>query len=59
MNEQVPHILIVDFGSQYTPLILRKLRECGFRAQFVDPHLDRVNTTQVGGIIFIGWPRQY
>jgi GMP synthase (glutamine-hydrolysing) len=56
LNEQASQILIVDFGSQYTPLILRKLRECGFRAQFVDPYLEHVDTTKVSGIILSGGP---
>lgn len=49
-------ILIVDFGSQYTPLILRKLRECGFTACFVDPHKESVDTSLAEGIILSGGP---
>lgn len=35
--ESVPQILIVDFGSQYTELIARKLREMGYQSSIRTP----------------------
>ena len=56
MKEKSAQILIVDFGSQYTPLILRKLREKGFSAAFVDPKKEEVDTSSAKGIILSGGP---
>lgn len=56
MNTSVAHILIVDFGSQYTPLILRKLRELGFSGSLVSPHDKSPDLSQVKGIVLSGGP---
>ena len=32
-----PQIQVVDFGSQYTQLIIRRLRECGYFAKLYNP----------------------
>ena len=31
--EEVKHVAVVDFGSQYTQLIVRRVRELGFFAK--------------------------
>ena len=50
--------LIIDFGSQYTQLIARKLRELGVRSEVVTPRigLDEVNARKPKGIILSGGP---
>jgi len=51
-------ILIVDFGSQYTQLIARRVRECGIYSE-IHPYnisMDRVKSLSPKGIIFSGGP---
>lgn len=51
-------ILILDFGSQYTQLIARKVRECGVYAE-IHPFsllLDKIIEMQPVGIILSGGP---
>jgi GMP synthase (glutamine-hydrolysing) len=48
-------ILIVDFGSQYTQLIARRIRELGVYSEIVNP--DNVSVTdKVKGLILAGSP---
>jgi GMP synthase (glutamine-hydrolysing) len=51
-------ICIVDFGSQTTHLIGRRLRQLGVKAAFVNPEdtLDFVTTNHPAGIILSGGP---
>lgn len=50
-------ILIVDFGSQYTQLIARRVREIGVYSEiFAYDLLDRVDITKFTGIILSGGP---
>lgn len=54
-------IMIVDFGSQYTQLIARRLREQGFYCELVDPQqvnarLQALTLPPVRGIILSGGP---
>lgn len=51
-------LLIVDFGSQYTQLIARRLREQGFFCELVDPDqvVRRLQADAVRGIILSGGP---
>ena len=56
MKKLPADILIVDFGSQYTPLILRKIRELGFTGAFIDPHEEEVDYSQAKGVILSGGP---
>ncbi|MFX4228304.1 MAG: glutamine-hydrolyzing GMP synthase [Porticoccaceae bacterium] len=50
-------ILIVDFGSQYTQLIARRVREIGvFSEIFAYDLLDRVNLENYQGIVLSGGP---
>src|SRR3989344_4439631 len=51
-------IVILDFGSQVTQLIARRLRAMRFHAEIVpySVSLDRVNRPEIQGIIFSGGP---
>ncbi len=51
-------ILVLDFGSQYTQLIARRVRECGvYSAIFpYDAALESINQFQPSGIILSGGP---
>jgi GMP synthase (glutamine-hydrolysing) len=55
----VNKILVVDFGSQYNQLIVRRIRELGVYSELV-PHtisLDQIkNDPAIKGIIFSGGP---
>lgn len=51
-------ILIIDFGSQYTQLIARRIRECGVYSEihpFTTP-LDKIKAMNPKGIILSGGP---
>jgi GMP synthase (glutamine-hydrolysing) len=52
-------IWIVDFGSQYTQLITRKIRELSFQCQIftVDQAIERLKSTQPLGLILSGGPQ--
>jgi len=51
-------ILIIDFGSQYTFLIARRLRELGVYTEIVGPLIDRkIYNTKVQGIVLAGGPQ--
>src|ERR1035437_5577781 len=51
-------IIIVDFGSQTTHLIARRLKEFGAKIKIVHPEdvLEEINKDKVKGIIFSGGP---
>ena len=51
-------ILILDFGSQYTQLIARRIRECGVFSQIVDAEVSEETIRQFNprGIILSGGP---
>ncbi|AKI97064.1 glutamine-hydrolyzing GMP synthase [Kosmotoga pacifica] len=49
-------ILVVDYGSQYTRLIARRLRELGVYSEVVH-HSDDVETEDLMGVILSGGPR--
>ena len=51
-------ILVLDFGSQYTQLIARRLRELSVYSEIVpfDTSADRVDARQPVGIILSGGP---
>ncbi|MBK1856182.1 glutamine-hydrolyzing GMP synthase [Verrucomicrobiaceae bacterium 5K15] len=50
------HVAVFDFGSQYTQLIVRRVRELGFFAKLYEPE-DIVNIGQPGAIILSGGPK--
>jgi len=60
MERQTPFdkILILDFGSQYTQLIARRVRECHIYSEIhpYDIPVDRVKSLSPKGIIFSGGP---
>ncbi|MGB1258836.1 MAG: glutamine-hydrolyzing GMP synthase [Akkermansiaceae bacterium] len=50
------HVAVLDFGSQYTQLIVRRVRELGFFAKLYEPeNLDNIGTP--GAIILSGGPK--
>ena len=49
-------ILVVDFGSQYTQLLTRRIREIGVYSQVVTP-FKSIDFTEVRGIILSGGPK--
>ncbi len=53
-----PMILIFDFGSQYTQLIARKIRQLNVKSEIVpfDWPLDKVRAAKPEGIILSGGP---
>lgn len=55
--KEVP-IIVLDFGSQYTQLIARKLRESGVYCEIVpfDEKIDAITSKNPKGIIFSGGP---
>ena len=52
------NILILDFGSQYTQLIARRVRECGVYCEIWDYAVDKTYFEEFApnGIIFSGGP---
>ena len=53
-----PTIVVVDFGSQYSQLITRRLRELGAFSEMITPQMgeDLQNREEVAGIILSGGP---
>ena len=51
-------VLILDFGSQYTQLIARRVRECRVRSEIVAPSItaDEIRARQPKAIILSGGP---
>ena len=54
--EEKNHVAVFDFGSQYTQLIVRRVRELGFFAKLYEPdEIDSIG--EPGAIILSGGPR--
>ena len=53
-------ILIIDFGSQYTQLIARRVREFEFIAKYIvtEPSSKLLKDFNANGIILSGGPKQ-
>jgi len=49
-------IAVIDFGSQYTQLIARRVRECGVYSEIYSCFIDRLDLTDLEGIILSGGP---
>jgi GMP synthase (glutamine-hydrolysing) len=50
------HVAVLDFGSQYTQLIVRRVRELGFFAKLYEPD-DLESIGQPGAVILSGGPK--
>ena len=50
-------IAVVDFGSQYTHLIARRIRQLGVRAEIFPPQTNLSQIENLRGIIFSGGPQ--
>ena len=50
------HVAVLDFGSQYTQLIVRRVRELGYFARLFQPE-DLASIGKPGAIILSGGPR--
>ena len=56
-NNSSMKILIIDFGSQYTQLIARRVRELGVFSEILNhKQVKKVNLEEVHGIILSGGP---
>lgn len=54
--QEIDHVAVLDFGSQYTQLIVRRVRELGFFAKLYSPdELDEIG--KPGAIILSGGPK--
>lgn len=49
-------IAVIDFGSQYTQLIARRVRECGVYSEIFSCFIDKLNIADLEGIILSGGP---
>jgi len=56
MSETKPFIALVDFGSQYTHLIARRLKDLGVDTRFFKPTQPPPKTSRLRGIILSGGP---
>ncbi len=57
LKNNIKIILVVDFGSQFTLLIARRIREIGVYSEVINyKYLDKVQFHNVKGIIFSGGP---
>ena len=50
-------IYVLDFGSQYSHLITRRIRELGVFAELVPPHISLDKLKVADGIILSGGPQ--
>ena len=57
-SDNMDKIVVLDFGSQYSHLICRRIRECSFYAELVpyDISYDELQKIKPTGIIFSGGP---
>ncbi len=54
--QETHHVAVLDFGSQYTQLIVRRVRELGFYARLYSPE-DIAEIGQPGAVILSGGPK--
>ena len=54
--QETNHVAVLDFGSQYTQLIVRRVRELGFYAKLYSPD-DITEIGQPGAVILSGGPK--
>ena len=56
-QSQQEKVLIIDFGSQVTKLIARRIRDLGVFSEIITPQeIKKINFRNVRGIIFSGGP---
>ena len=58
-NKEINKILIIDFGSQFTQLIARRIRECGVFSEIISHKIISIKKLQaqnIKGLIFSGGP---
>lgn len=53
--QEIDHVAVIDFGSQYTQLIVRRVRELGYYAKLYQPE-NLQNIGQPNAIILSGGP---
>ena len=59
LSNNLSKILIVDFGSQFTQLIARRIREFGVFSEIISHkkiNIDKIIKQNIGGIILSGGP---
>ena len=59
LNNKLTKILIIDFGSQFTQLIARRVREFGVFSEIISHKKIKINqiiNNNIGGIILSGGP---
>lgn len=54
--QEINHVAVLDFGSQYTQLIVRRVRELGFFAKLYSPE-DLGEIGEPGALILSGGPK--
>ncbi|MGC6458354.1 MAG: glutamine-hydrolyzing GMP synthase [Akkermansiaceae bacterium] len=54
--QEIDHVAVLDFGSQYTQLIVRRVRELGFFAKLYTPE-ELAEVGKPGAIILSGGPK--
>ena len=54
--QEIQHVAVFDFGSQYTQLIVRRIRELGFFAKLYSPE-EISEIGRPGAIILSGGPK--
>ncbi len=57
MKQSKPFIVVIDFGSQYTHLITRNLKELGVDFKLLSPTASTAKFEKAAGIILSGGPR--
>ncbi len=48
-------VIVVDYGSQYTQLIARVIRELGYYSQVVQ-YDEEIDTSEIGAVVLSGGP---
>jgi len=59
LSNSLSKILIIDFGSQFTQLIARRIREFGVFSEIISHkkiNISKINKENIGGIILSGGP---
>lgn len=56
-NSQIDTVAVLDFGSQYSHLIVRRIRELGVYAELLPPEIEANKLTSYKAIILSGGPQ--